>query len=635
MITRTNPPMIAAVAVLAILLMADVTSAQDAAAAPNQIQQALSLAPIQKGQVEYSTPAAGDFAQCKIQKIKDENQTGIRVVDPNGLTLREFIFAPESNSICQWRYFRDGIEVYRDIDSNGNKKADNYRWFNTAGTRWGVDPNEDGVIDSWNVISAEEVSAELVAALATGDQARFLRVMPTGAELTALGVGEAKLARLKEKALAAPKNFAQAVQNKLVPEGARWSQFSAIAPSTFPFGTEGSTKDVDYYENAVCTVDAGGREIQMDIGTLIRVGKTWRALDCPQIITAETMNDLASSRVFIPGALIPKGPGGGDGGDDLIAELDKIDQQISEAATSAQLAALHAKRADVLQRMADSRPEEQGQWLRSMADSISGAIQQGVYPDGVARLEALFNSLKESGDDKNLEAYVKFRLMTCEYSQQMSSTVWIQAHAKWLSDLEDFISSYPDSPDTAEAIFQLAMENENSGDDAKALERYNEVVTKFPNSSSATKANGAKTRLQCVGKPLPLVGQLLDGEKGRVLNLANLKGRVTIVYFWTTWMQDPDKEADKIKEILAKNQGKTLTVVGVCLDSDPKAATQFLQKNKITWYQMYEQGGMDSKPANQLGIFSVPTIMVIGKDGNVISRNVALPELEGVVADAL
>ena len=48
---------------------------------------------------------------------------------------------------------QNGIEVYRDVDANFNEKADQYRWLATAGTRWGLDPNEDGVIDSWKMIS--------------------------------------------------------------------------------------------------------------------------------------------------------------------------------------------------------------------------------------------------------------------------------------------------------------------------------------------------------------------------------------------------------------------------------------------------------------------------------------------------
>ena len=57
-----------------------------------------------------------------------------------------------------FRYYRHGLEVYRDIDSNFNQKPDQYRWMNWGGTRWGLDPNEDGRIDEWKMISAPEAA---------------------------------------------------------------------------------------------------------------------------------------------------------------------------------------------------------------------------------------------------------------------------------------------------------------------------------------------------------------------------------------------------------------------------------------------------------------------------------------------
>ena len=55
----------------------------------------------------------------------------------NGKILRKFVDTNGDNIVDQWGYFNDGVEVYRDIDSNFNGKADQYRWLNTAGTRWG------------------------------------------------------------------------------------------------------------------------------------------------------------------------------------------------------------------------------------------------------------------------------------------------------------------------------------------------------------------------------------------------------------------------------------------------------------------------------------------------------------------
>ena len=68
--------------------------------------------------------------------------------------------------------------------------------------RWGVDKNEDGQIDHWKAISAEEVSAEIVSAIQDQDAQRFAAVLLSKEELRNLGlsreymVGAASLASL-------------------------------------------------------------------------------------------------------------------------------------------------------------------------------------------------------------------------------------------------------------------------------------------------------------------------------------------------------------------------------------------------------------------------------------------------------
>ena len=125
---------------------------------------ALKLTPIQS-LVEYTIPNNEETAQCTIRPEKENNVTSWVVRNKQGEILRRFADSNSDNVVDQWCYFLGGLEVYRDIDSNFNGKADEYRWFNTAGTRWGVDKNEDGRIDSWRVISPHEVAEQVVFAL--------------------------------------------------------------------------------------------------------------------------------------------------------------------------------------------------------------------------------------------------------------------------------------------------------------------------------------------------------------------------------------------------------------------------------------------------------------------------------------
>ena len=139
-------------------------------AASPTAEQALKLAPIQDG-VDYDRPTAEEAAKCKISVKKIDGHVGWVVESPDGSILRKFVDTNGDNVVDQWSYYKDGVEVYREIDSTFDGKVDQYRWFNSGGTRWAVEKKDadrtaTGKNISWKVISPEEVTAEVVAALA-------------------------------------------------------------------------------------------------------------------------------------------------------------------------------------------------------------------------------------------------------------------------------------------------------------------------------------------------------------------------------------------------------------------------------------------------------------------------------------
>ena len=144
-----------------------------ASAAAPTAAQALQLKPVQKD-VEYDHARRRRNRKMHDQagEIRRQNRLGGEE-QPPGRCCAIFVDTNADNTVDQWSYYKDGVEVYRDIDSNHNGKADQCRWLNTAGTRWGFDKNEDRTIDVWQMISPEEVSAEVVAALRDADVARF------------------------------------------------------------------------------------------------------------------------------------------------------------------------------------------------------------------------------------------------------------------------------------------------------------------------------------------------------------------------------------------------------------------------------------------------------------------------------
>ena len=157
-----------------------------AANAAPSVADALKLTPVQRG-IEYDTPEGDEVAKCSIKAEKIGNVTAWVVRGPDNEVLRQFADSNADNVVDIWSYFRDGLEVYRDVDSNNNGKADQYRWFHSNGIRWAIDTNEDNAIDAWKLISPEEVAEEAINALATKDAKRFERLLITAEDITRYG----------------------------------------------------------------------------------------------------------------------------------------------------------------------------------------------------------------------------------------------------------------------------------------------------------------------------------------------------------------------------------------------------------------------------------------------------------------
>jgi thiol-disulfide isomerase/thioredoxin len=595
---------------------------------------ALKLTPVQKD-VEFDRPSADEAAKATIAAEKVSGQTGWVVKTAEGRTLRRFIDTNGDNVVDEWCYYAAGQEVYRDIDQNFNGKADQYRWLNMGGSRWGLDTNEDGKIDSWKSISAEEASEELVQAIANRDTARFSRLLISADELSGLGLGKEHLKAIGDKVEKAADKFKTLLDSqKAVSKDTQWIQFGGQHPGVVPSGTEGSTKDVIVYENAVVMVKTDDKHEQVPIGTLVQVGSSWRLIDAdstPFFFTA-TVN----------GPVTPTDGGNTTTGsekilNDLLEKLQELDRKTADAAGPG-ASKLHAERAEVVEKIAElSSKEDRSNWYRQLADTISAAAQSGAFPEGVARLKTLRDKLAEakSADDSDLLPYVEFRYLRADYGASMlaPNANFVEIQKKWLESLQKFVQDYPKSSETAEAMLELGMAQEFAGDEEKAKEWYGNVADKFPTSPHAKKASGAKTRLQCVGQAIPLNGRSI--QSGNPVNLANYRGKVVVIQYWATWCEPAKTDMAQLKELVAK-YGKDLAIIGVSLDNNKNDLLAFLKQNKgVSWPQLYEDGGLDSPLANSLGILTVPTMLLVDKQGKVVNRGITANELDKEVGTLL
>jgi thiol-disulfide isomerase/thioredoxin len=591
---------------------------------------ALALKPVQDG-VDYELVPDDQFEQCRVQDLEVKGWKGWAVLGPDGSLLRRFADTNGDRDIDLWSYYKFGVEVYRDVDTDFDKKADQYRWLNTGGTRWGLDDDEDGRVDRWKQISAEEVSAELVAALAGSDAARFQSLLISESELKKLGLGTLKSEEIGVKSERAARDFlALAKRQTAVAKNAKWVQFAATPPGVVPAGTDGSTRDVVVYENAVAMFENDAKSGQLLVGTVVRVGDAWRLVELPSVGGGDDAITQTTGIFFTPGGTaMDSGEASsiGEKTQELVGKLESLDQSLAEASSPESIQKLHDARADLVEELIESSGNrtERDTWVRQLVDTLSVAVQSGAYPDGVARLGKVATRFCE--DDDSLKAYADYRAIETEYVVRQTPDADFAKVQNWyLDSLTGFVDRYARTPEAAQAWLQLALSKEFEDKEREALGYYKKVASQFPKTDAGEKAAGAVRRLESVGQRIDLQGTTIDGQPFR---LSSLRGKPVVLHYWATWCEPCKQDMKLLRRLQASYQRAGLQLVGVNVDITREMASDFLRANPLPWTQLFEEGALESsRLAKAFGVQTLPTMMLVDQDGKVVRHNVRAAELD-------
>ena len=186
----------------------------------------------------------------------------------------------------------------------------------------------------------------------------------------------------------------------------------------------------------------------------------------------------------------------------------------------------------------------------------------------------------------------------------------------------------------AQVVYERKLEQDEN--DSEALYGLANIHEKFGNTELAREykvRNNPSLRYE--GKELPDFPSGTVDLDGKPISLLDYRGKVVLVDFWAVWCGPCLGEIPRIKSVYEKYHDKGFDVIGVSLDEDADVLRKFSTEKGISWRQVKDDGGFGGGFAKQYGIRSVPTPVLVDRDGKVISLKARGRVLEDLVLEAV
>jgi thiol-disulfide isomerase/thioredoxin len=132
-------------------------------------------------------------------------------------------------------------------------------------------------------------------------------------------------------------------------------------------------------------------------------------------------------------------------------------------------------------------------------------------------------------------------------------------------------------------------------------------------------------------KPVNFKYTATDGTN---VDLADCRGKVVLIDFWATWSAESRAQIPIILAVRKKYKDQGFEVFGVSLDQDQNTLNTYTDEYNMSWPEYFDGKGPDSEIYKSMHLKSLPTMLLIGKDGRLISAD-ATKNLDAMVAKAL
>ncbi len=277
-------------------------------------------------------------------------------------------------------------------------------------------------------------------------------------------------------------------------------------------------------------------------------------------------------------------------------------------------------------------------------DALNKKAQRERTMDGkmavIKKIEGKLIGFRKDYPDTPEAADAGFQLGMLKHS-----VAGLTQNAKLYKEAVTYLAAFVANTDNARnkvayAHYYLAESYKGLGKFDDAQGEYQLVINQYgdvnPQLTRFTRTNLAdldtQRRLAVGAEPLAFEVTSITGEK---LSPAQYKGKVLLLDFWATWCGPCKADMPHVKKVYDKYNKKGFEIVGISLDRSRESLDKYIAQNNIRWPQYFDGKYWNNDIATDYGVKSIPATYLIDRKGKIRYKSLRGRQLEKAVEELI
>jgi len=121
---------------------------------------------------------------------------------------------------------------------------------------------------------------------------------------------------------------------------------------------------------------------------------------------------------------------------------------------------------------------------------------------------------------------------------------------------------------------------------------------------------------------------------GKIIELNTIKGKATLIYFWSSWFKASRRENKRLVKLYEKYHDEGLEIIGISLDGNSKQThpktdwKKAIKEDKLIWNQISNLNYFNDTISKTYSVRSLPASFLLDTEGVIVGKNLTGNSLE-------